>query len=315
MLNPILNSIYQDPERLVELVLLDIPSVLGLHVGTYWQARRGVALGFNCDEGNDQVGHGGGSSGGQLAANKLAGAYHARLPLLSVSVQPFVSPNSSANTIPNTDTKATSTPTPASKELDTYTLSPLYLTSLADSLLRHHLPLEQYASPAQRLMARELLGRVVLGGIGRRLSQGWFWWGSLLRLLGDSEPNESSKSTSSTNTFDGKGPNGKKVHHGHRHSKGTADNLISIFVRIYTTLLLLWKWGTTLATIYTAAPPIPKAREKRVKHRYRRCLDPTIYLVREILRVGDPEMGTWAGRMVCGVGEVVLLLFGPVLDR
>jgi hypothetical protein len=62
LLQPILSSIYDDSTPLLDLVLLDLPTIINLHIKTYREAVHTTALGFG----------------------PLGDAYHARLPLASV---------------------------------------------------------------------------------------------------------------------------------------------------------------------------------------------------------------------------------------
>lgn len=133
-------------------------------------------------------------------------AYHARLPLPYIvphppsppapPLAPFIVAPTSPST-PTPDPKITNstslpphthshTPTqPPSSLPAQQTISPLYLTSLANTILHLHLPPKEYASDVQRIMGREVLGRVVLGSVVRRLGEGWFWVGVVLRLVGE----------------------------------------------------------------------------------------------------------------------------------
>ncbi|WVQ77501.1 hypothetical protein IAR50_007187 [Cryptococcus sp. DSM 104548] len=63
LLSPVLQKVHDEPEILGEWVILDLPTVLAVHVGVYREARGAVAV-FGGDVGD---------------------AYHARLPLPSVS--------------------------------------------------------------------------------------------------------------------------------------------------------------------------------------------------------------------------------------
>lgn len=76
------------------------------------------------------------------------------------------------------------------QEEETYALSPVYLTALADSLLSLHLPPADYASDAERLIVREVLARAVLASIGRRLSAPWFWAQLGIKLLPERQPKQ-----------------------------------------------------------------------------------------------------------------------------
>ena len=141
ILSPILQGIQDDPSRLADLILLDLPTVLKLHLQTLRHARTAIEL---------QI---------PGAPNNLAAAYHARLPLLSVSSALI-------------DGK------------EQYTVSALYLTALSDALVKLYIPTE-VKPQVERLMLREILGRAILGGVARRLVEPWFWHQVILKLLGE----------------------------------------------------------------------------------------------------------------------------------
>jgi len=242
ILTPILSGIYEHPERLAEFLLLDLPTILALHVETYWSARASVASGV--------IGRG----EEKLSVEKEVGkAYHARLPLLSVEFPK----------IPNLEERS---------ETDVYELSPLYLTSLADALLRLYLPPAEYGTNVERLIAREVLGRSVLGSVGKRLGQGWFWWSIMLKSLG----------------------------------KPGSDTKLSEQAREEKNIIPM---ASVIAILSTA--PL-------VQVKYRGVADPWLRLGREVLGIDGRaglERTFWRRRLVWGVVEMALGLFGSVLDR
>jgi len=263
IVTPILTSVYEHPDRLCEFLLLDLPTILALHVETYWSARAAVASGL--------VGRG----EERLERDKEVGvAYHARLPLLSVDLVPSIGVDSGIE-----------------GETGTFVLSPLYLTSLADAILRLHLSPSEYGSHVERLMTRELLGRSVLGSVGRRLGQGWFWWSIGLKFL--CEPGSSPLA-------------GKEV----RQERSDAETVLRFFSRVWAVVVLVWTMGSSVVAMHSAAPP--------VEERYCGIADPWLSLGRAILGV-DGRAGLdrprWRRRLVWGVVEMIIGLFGPVLDR
>lgn len=153
-------------------------------------------------------------------------AYHARLPLLSVDLVPSIGVDSGIE-----------------GETGTFVLSPLYLTSLADAILRLHLSPSEYGSHVERLMTRELLGRSVLGSVGRRLGQGWFWWSIGLKFL--CEPGSSPLA-------------GKEV----RQERSDAETVLRFFSRVWAVVVLVWTMGSSVVAMHSAAPPV----EERLRH-------------------------------------------------
>ena len=240
LLQPILSSIYDDSTPLLDLILLDLPTIINLHIKTYREAVHNTALGYG----------------------PLGDAYHARLPLASVV-----------------------------KAGEKWELSSLYYTSLADGLLKIGLSVEEYGSTVERLMARELVGRMVLGGVGKRLSEDWFWYSLLFKLLG--EPGET-------------GQNDKE--HSAVKSKPVVETAQRWITRIWSTMMIIWTGIFTLFAFYTAAPP--------AEQRYDGCLRPWLSLLQSLIgydeaRDGRPIMA----RLLLGTMDGIALLASPVVDR
>ncbi|ODO11372.1 hypothetical protein I350_00151 [Cryptococcus amylolentus CBS 6273] len=193
LLHPVLQRAYDEPESLGEWVVLDLGTVVGVHVRVWNEARGAVAV----------------------FGGNVGDAYHARLPLPSVS------------------------PSPSSPGAPSYTLNPTYLSALANAIIPPNQP------DVQQLMVREVLARAVLGGGLRRLSYGWFWYALILRFVG--EPGDPLPWTSSKPPTDPK-PKPKTLDQtilAHIHS------LLSSLTALYTLLLSLF----TLYTAAPPPPP------------------------------------------------------------
>lgn len=274
LLSPLLTGIYADPDRLTSFILLDLPSILLLHCRTYWQSRQALLCAPHLHIDTD-------------AEGLLGGIYHARLPLLSVAPSPGVP------AIPGDAETPYRRPIPSGQ----YTLSPLYLTALSDALLRLHLPPEEYSSSAERIMAREILGRTVLGAVGRKVGEGWFFWTLGVRLLGPQKAENQEKAAGSEATT----------------SRGAMRWIDLVWIwalRIWALALMGWTSLSSLFARYTAAPP--------VHMRYRNCAQSWISLSREILGVDGRQGLTrrrWILRISWGIIEGVLALLGPFIDR
>jgi hypothetical protein len=237
LLQPILTSIYDDSTPLLDLVLLDLPTIINLHIKTYREAVHNTALGYG----------------------PLGDAYRARLPLASVV-----------------------------KVGDKWELSSLYYTSLADGLLKNGLSVEEYGSTVERLMARELVGRMVLGGVGKRLSEDWFWYSFLLKLLG--EPEEKVK-----NEKDQK-------------SKAMAETAHRWITRIWSTMMIVWTGIVTFFAFYSAAPP--------AEHRYDGCIQPWLSVLQSFIGYDDARAGKpILARLLLGTTDGIALLASPLVDR
>ncbi|WVF68405.1 hypothetical protein IAT40_003170 [Kwoniella sp. CBS 6097] len=214
IIHPILSPILSDltteegQERLCTFLLADLPTILALHVRVYWEARaadrylpsNGGVAGF--DEG-----------GGEKQRRRVGEMYHARLPLLSVT-------RSSTSTLSSHTTNGLANKSEdllgsgsgsASASGAEYTLSPLYLSTLSSAILTHHVGSNR--PDVERLMAREVLSKSVLGSISRRLVEGWFWYMLVLKFLGEpgtTTTTTTSTSMSTTSTTEGGGREEKK---------------------------------------------------------------------------------------------------------
>lgn len=199
-----------------------------------------------------------------LNYGSLGDAYHARLPLLSVE-----------------------------KKDDEWQLSPLYLTSLADGILKNGLSVDEYSSTVERLMVRELLGRVILGGVGRRLCEGWFWYGILLRLLG--EPTLPTKVQASSRS---------------RRTRADYVQLVDSWVRrIWTLVGLLWSGILGIMALYASAPT--------PRQQHRQCTRPWLLLIRAALDVDGVSAGKRPilSRLFSGTIDTLAILADPITDR
>ena len=246
ILTPIFASIASDPDSLVPLILHDLPGVLVLHIKTYWTARETS----------------------RILHEPLDKSYHSVLPLLSTEpAGPQRPPEEGRNAVPEGQ----------------YVLSGLWLTAFSDSVAKLYLPEKEYQVDVQRTMVRELIGRTVLGGVGRRLVEGWFWYGLILRLLPSPKPLY--KATS---------------------PRSLAENSLSIAYTVISGFWKIWAVGTWIAASLTAAP----ASE------HKDCASSWLELARVILGV-DGRLGkrNWALRLAWGLIEMVMVLFSPLLDR
>lgn len=275
VLSPILTGIHDDPSRLARLILLDLPAILSLHIETYWSARSAVQLGLCPHDIEDK-------ESPSLAVSR---AYNAPLPLLCVVPAPAPTPDTRDPTAPYRSQPLEGQPV----------LSPVYLTALADSLFRLHLPPKEYTPAVERTMAREILGRTVLESVGRKIGEGWFWWSLGLKLLG--EPGAQGPASR---------PEGKKPEEG----QTMLDGVLSLFRRLITTIMALWSAAVALTALYSAAPPTPPE--------YAGVAQSWVALGRDVLGI-DGRHGVserrWSARLAWGAVELVLALCGKWIDR
>lgn len=322
ILSPILTRIRTEPERLGRLILLDLPVILGLHLETYWSARAAEVWSIPRPQ---RPGHPDSGMGTEKAFEasstslnatawpdtndlglRIAIAYNRRLPLLSITPAPPPTPLP-ADT-PYRTQPATGQPA----------LSPQYLTALSDALLRLHLPPEDYAPAVERLIAREVVGRVVLAGLGRRLGEGWFWWQIGLKVLGEPGMRRGDGEATSPLTESARSPQDGSTSTDEPVSSPTSkvggrtlpEISFLLMTRAWTILATLWTLSTTLFAAYSAAPPISPE--------YRNVADPWLALGRELFGV-DGRTGTerrmWRRRLIWGAVEMLVGLFGRFIDR
>ena len=247
ILAPIFEYMATHPESFVPLILHDIPGVLTLHCRTYWQARRSA----------------------RLCTNPLDEAYHASLPLLAVvpalaSTEP---PEVGRNPIPEGQ----------------YIVSGLWLTSMADAVVKHSLSEDDYKVTMQRTMAREIIGRTVLGTVARRVGEPWFWWGLILKCLPE-PPRPSANNRSVT----------------------VGIVLVAIVHHTLSLLSGIWTALTWLGASLTEAP----------ETQYVQVTDSWVELLRELLNVdGRQGRQNWVLKMVYGMVEGLMWLLSPLFDR
>jgi hypothetical protein len=280
ILAPILTGLYEDPDRLVQLVLVDLPDILAAHWSTYWRAREALAVAPHLYP-NPAAEHLSIDNERYMRA-KVADIYHTHLPLLSVSPSPGFTPSTDGpyrNPIPPGQ----------------FTLSPVYLTAMTDALLRLHLPAKEYDCSVERVMTREVVARVILGAVGSKLGEGWFWWTLGLRLLPDISASLPKKSAEQARDAG---------------LSGAMESVMRLFSKFYAGVILLWTMGISLFARYTAAPP--------TKDLYRNCARPWLSLGRELLgtegRLGISSK-RWEVRLSWGLLEGLIALFGPFIDR
>ncbi|ORX37630.1 PXA domain-domain-containing protein [Kockovaella imperatae] len=240
LLRPICFRLSEDPSSIIELLLIDLPSLLDLHITTLHGAKEALALGggVNWDQ------------------STLGDAYHARLPLMSVI---------------KSETSE-----------DRYETSPLWLTAFVEALLKLNVEGEEYDCLPERIMIRELIGRLVLGGIARRISQPWFWWGLGLKLIGPSPDPSIALST--------------------QKSASILKQGSKWICRIWKYLLLSWGFVTWVFVLLAESP--------RRQTRYRYCALPTVRMVRSI--IVNPF---WIFRSILATLELFVSFASPVIDR
>lgn len=211
-----------------------------------------------------------------LGAGTLGDRYHARLPLPSVT--------------------ASSSPAPYSPVDPTYTLSSEYLTSLSVALIQPTETEEERSQMGlQGLMIREVLARAILAGGMRRLCFGWFWYGLILKLLGEpGDPFPWRRTTPQKQD---------EPESLHQLVLSYMRTIITLFTTIYSAIV-------ALIAVYTAAPP-PSPE-------YEGCTDTLMGMMREMVGVdgyAGIEAKKWRKRMVWGGVEMAVGLTSPVLDR
>lgn len=249
LLIPIFTHLSTHPDALIPLLLYDLPGVLTLHWKTYWHARQTT----------------------YILPGPLDSTYHADLPLLCAVPSPP----------PPEETEEGRTPIPEGQ----YIVSGLWLTAMADTLIKNSLPVEDYKITVQRTMVREIIGRTVLGSVARRIGEPWFWWTLFQRFLPTTSSTPSKSPSEDTDMF---------------------GQIASGIWGIWTVCVKIWAGIIWLGTMFTAAPTA----------RYSQTTECWVELLREILNVdGRGGRGNWALRIVWGIVEAFLFLLSSLLDR
>jgi hypothetical protein len=200
-----------------------------------------------------------------FGGTSLADAYHARVPTLAV--------------VPVDGT---------------YVLNPAYTSALVDSLLILRLPKADYEAEAERIVIREVVARVVLGSVGKRLAAAWFYAQVALKLMGKpGEPIRWKKNKT----------NGKLA-------STTLMTLHKTYTSVLAVATLVWTVGAWLITFLSECPP--------PKDKYTRLADGPLALARAVLGI-DGRSGlvapSWPSRLAFSATEVAATLFSPVIDR
>ena len=308
VLSPILTGIKDRPDRIIDFVLKDLPRAVELHVRTYRQTRaamerrhelnlvsRPVSTIGLVDRVNQPFLH------PALDEIELGKMYHAHLPLRAIIASPDDPPAS---------THPYRTPVVRNQQI----ISPTYLTSVADAILREHLPPPEYACEVERAMGREVLGRLVLGVVLRRVGEGWFWLDMAIRLLGKPKarpvggiPDSVREGVPMTPTSETPMP----IDFASR-CKRLAQSFVDFSIRIWVVITWVVSLArTVLSTVLSYSNAASLASDKDLAA-------PWVSMFREVLGV-DGRCGLypapWAVRLAWGTVEAGLALSGPILDR
>ncbi|KAK6908829.1 hypothetical protein I204_01886 [Kwoniella mangroviensis CBS 8886] len=263
ILHPILSDLYTDrgKDRLCELLLVDLPVILNLHIKTYYQAKSAQKY-LPTHAGLDDKGE-----------HEIVEGYHNRLPLLSISKR---------------------------EDTQEYGISSIYLSALSTSLINLYVTPEGKQIPdVERLMIREILAKSILGSIVKRLCEGWFWYQIVLKLL--CEP-------TNNNDTANKHPDLEECKE--KEGRSVDQTILHFFNTFINICIKLWNLSINIIALHSAAP--------KEKGTYQRCYEPTLLLLREIVGVDGHEgmeRKRWSKRLVWGGAELVVGLFGGILDR
>ncbi|WRT69795.1 uncharacterized protein IL334_006786 [Kwoniella shivajii] len=288
ILSPILTSIYDNPDQLIYFILVDLPVIINIHLRTYYHCiftlKSGSPLPLPLSSSS--------SSSSWREKNgdhcNLEDIYHNHLPLLSVSY--------------NIEQVGYENGCECG-----YGLSPIYLSALSTCLLSNYVGNQP---DVERLMSREILSKSILGSIGRKLIQNWFWYSIILKLLG--EPNSHSTSSSSITATSTSTSSSNQLYTKEGDDKyQSIDQLIMKWsTRLISIFVKIWGGIISLIAIYSAS--------KDYGPKYGRCYEPILLLTKEILGV-DGRNGlyrrNWPARMIWGMTEMIVSLSGGVLDR
>lgn len=192
-----------------------------------------------------------------------------------------------------------------------YRISPSYLSTLSERLLRYHLPPPDYAPLTERTILTEIIGSAVLANVLQKLSQGWMINRMALSILG--EP--------------GRGRNPQRQQVPEKTSQEGADRASKLGSGlVQTVVLIVYQFAAVLLTIsqcYTSLQsqwrslmddpsiePPGKAGvtlQGRWKAGVENALEPSLNLLDSLLDLQDgasrkrsiAELRSWIG-MACG---------------
>ena len=141
-----------------------------------------------------------------------------------------------------------------------YRVSEAYLSTLAERLLRHHLPSTDYASSTERTIITEIIASATLSNVLRKLSQGWMLNRLALSLLGDPGRRHPNDQPSNTNAIHQPGSMGIQALLFEAY-----HTIILIIYQFASVLLFLSNWYTSLHGHWKsviASNPLPEGNEK-----------------------------------------------------
>jgi len=130
---------------------------------------------------------------------------------------------------------------------DQYSVSPEYLSTLCDRLMKHHLPSSDYGSPTERSMLTEILASAVLSNMIEKLSKGWMLTKIALAVLGDPESKGSQATTARNETRIKQPPKGLSdlVFDGYH-------TIVLVVYQLASVLLMLSRWYTATSAQWKA---------------------------------------------------------------
>ncbi|WWC65939.1 uncharacterized protein I303_108561 [Kwoniella dejecticola CBS 10117] len=308
IISPILTDIYLHPDRLCRFLLIDLPTILTLHLKTLDEARSSLEY-LPADQEKSNIASASNSNDHVVSGsgNGLGRRYHSRLPLLSISVSSHAS----------TDTVDTPGAGGGIRGEDgEYVVSPLYLKALSSSMINHYIPStsSQHIEAGQggrkdaegitdleKIMTREILANLVLGSTVKRLVQRWFWYQIILKLLGEPVLKISTRTNSQ---------NAMKEREAAK--RGSLDEMVVYWFNTTLQILYtLWNIIINIVALYSASP-------KEVFPKYQRSWEPTMLFLKEYLGLNRHRNGakiTWSTRLLWGTFELMLGLCGHWLDR
>jgi hypothetical protein len=186
---------------------------------------------------------------------------------------------------------------------DQYSVSPDYLSTLCDRLMKHHLAPSDYGSPTERAIVTEILASAVLSNTIEKLSKGWMLTKIALAVLGDSEGKDSLATTARDERRAKQTPKGL--------SELLFDGYHAIVLMVYqvaSLLLMISRWYTATSvqwkTVSETAPDeqVHLATTKRWTEGVPNARDPSLQLLSAALDVDSTskdrrhsirEMLTW----------------------
>ncbi|KAG7531469.1 hypothetical protein FFLO_04329 [Filobasidium floriforme] len=192
-----------------------------------------------------------------------------------------------------------------------YRISPSYLSTLSERLLRCHLPPADYAPLTERTILTEIIASAILANVLQKLSQGWMINRMALSILGEPGRGRQQQRQQVQEKTSQEGADGAS-----KPGSGLVQTVVLIVYQFAAVLLTISQCYTSLQSQWRSLTndPSTEASDKagatsheRWKAGVENALDPSLNLLDSLLNLQDgasrkrsiAELRSWVG-MACG---------------